>query len=517
MGSDMRQPLASWAGRAVLLIAVVLVFAPEVIRAQEPPVSPPSSPQEQTGPQTGPGQPSTTQATPSAQTTPSETQTPGGAQPIDPFAGSPLLQMFERQPDVPSPIRQLRFAPALAEPTPLNVRLFLTAEEEFTDNADQTKNNRRSEFRTRLVPGIAARADRPWAILNLSYAPEIVFRRNSVGDTEVNQSLSGRAALWPTGPFQLSLADDFTDSHDFSDAQDPGSRRTGKTSFLTNTATVEAAYVLPRLRTALAYTNIINHEQEPTSDTRVAHTVRPNVLYTDPRFSVGGGFAVTRGNENSSVEIPYWGYEGDARYLHVVTPTISAGVSGGYQYQEPDQETDSVRRFSIGRGRAIGRVGVGPDGNLLVEAGADVFARQDESTKVRPGILASYTHRFLAFAITARYEQGYRARFEEVDNSGVTFTRSAGIFLTSSYFRDLTATLGFQYEENKFQDTTLLGAPAGTTDRTYSVTAELRYLLVRWLFLTAGYTGTFRISTQDADEFNENRVRVGVTYQYNLF
>ena len=44
-----------------------------------------------------------------------------------------------------------------------------------------------------------------------------------------------------------------------------------------------------------------------------------------------------------------------------------------------------------------------------------------------------------------------------------------------------------------------------------------RYLLARSLFLTLGYVGTFRFSTQESAEFNENRVRLGVTYEYNPF
>jgi len=195
-----------------------------------------------------------------------------------------------------------------------------------------------------------------------------------------------------------------------------------------------------------------------------------------------------------------------------VTPTISAGLSGHYEFQEPD----FGRNFSIGRGRALGTFAIGRDGTLLAEAGADFFTRENDSTEVEPGILASYTHRFLAFAITAHYEQGYRNSSEDVDDNGVTYTRSAGIFLTSLLFRQLTATVGFRYEENDFQ-TLSVGVTPGTTDRTYSVDVGLRYLLVRSLFLAAGYTGTFRTSTDEGAEFNENRFHLGVTYEYNLF
>jgi len=197
--------------------------------------------------------------------------------------------MFERQPDDPNVIRELRLAPVPEEPSLFAVRLSLTAEEEFTDNAFQTKDNRVSQISTRLTPGISIRADRPWVNASLSYAPSVFIQNNSIGDTEVNQNLSLRAALWPTGRFQFNVADDFINSNDFRDVQNIGTRQTGNNPYLQNTATAEAAYVWPRLRTALAYTNVINQDEQGTvTDTRIAHIVRPNVVYTDTRVTVGG-------------------------------------------------------------------------------------------------------------------------------------------------------------------------------------------------------------------------------------
>jgi hypothetical protein len=423
--------------------------------------------------------------------------------------------MFETQPTAAAPIRQLRFAPAPEEYTPYRVQLFLTVEEEFTDNADQTKDNRRSEFRTRVVPAIFIGVDRPLGRFSLSYAPEVFFPGNSIGDTELNQNLSARAALWPTEPFQLTLSNDFAESNDFRDIEDPGSRSTGGDAFLRNVASAEAAYVLGRLRTAFAYTNIINQEDVGFWDTRISHIMRPSVLYTDPRYSLEGNVVVTRGGENSSVESPYWRYEANGRYLHIITPTISAGFAGGYQYQEPDREPS----FNLGRGRVISTFGVGVDGTAALEAGVDVFGGAVQSeTEVTPSFLASYTHRFLVGAVTARYEQGYRNRSEDLFDEGVTFTRSAGIFLTTAFFRDLVATFGVRYVENEFLDQTGSGPPTGTTERTWAVDVAFRYLLARSLFLNFAYSGTFRTSTDPAgDEFNENLFRVGLRYEYNVF
>ena len=43
------------------------------------------------------------------------------------------------------------------------------------------------------------------------------------------------------------------------------------------------------------------------------------------------------------------------------------------------------------------------------------------------------------------------------------------------------------------------------------------YALARSLFLTLGYTGTIRDSTQSSADYYENRVRLGLRYEYTLF
>jgi hypothetical protein len=217
----------------------------------------------------------------------------------------------------------------------------------------------------------------------------------------------------------LNLAEDFIDSHDSRDVGDPGSRTTGTTKFIQNLASVEAAYLFTNLRTGLAYKNIINQtEATVVTDTRITHIVTPSIAYTDPRYSVGGSLVGARGDEGSTLSSPYWRYGADGRFLYNFTPTIAAGATGYYFYQEPD--TGSY--FTLGRGRATSTLRVGTGGILEAAAGVDVFTLQNDDAKVRPSLLASYTHNFSAFAVTTRYEQGYRNRFEDADNSGVTYT-----------------------------------------------------------------------------------------------
>ena len=506
----MGQRLASWGGIGVLLVALGIVLSPGMAQGQAPPTVP-SSP----GPVESPTAPG---AQPPGQAAPPGTQPPAvsGAPPINPFAGSPLLQMFEPQPSASAPLRQSRFAPAPEPGLPFSVRLFLTAEEEFTDNANQTKENRKSEISTRVTPGLAIGADRSWANFGLSYAPSIFIENNSIGDTELNQSLSARAALWPGQRFQLNIANNFTESNDFRDQQDPGSRLTGSTPFIQNVAIAEAAYVLPRLRTALAYTN--TYYQTDTGngwDTRIDNAGLASVAYTDPRFSLAGSYGLTRGNENSSVEIPYWRNRGDARFGYVISPAISAVLIGSYEYQEPD----SGLHFSTGIGRVGGTFAIGPDGTFELQGGVSTFMTEGQDTEVKPSFLLAYTQRFAAFVVRADFLSGYQNRTSAIDATGATYNRSAGIFVTTSelLFRSLSATAGVRWTEEEFLQTSTFGGPPGTKDRTWDFDVSLGYPLARSLSLVLGYTLTIRDSTQDSADYYENRVRLGLRYEYTLF
>jgi hypothetical protein len=198
-----------------------------------------------------------------------------------------------------------------------------------------------------------------------------------------------------------------------------------------------------------------------------------------------------------------------------VTPAITANVNGSYQFQVPD----AGAHFATGRGLVGGTVALGPDGTLSLLGGVSVYATEGRDTKVRPSGSLAYTQRFAAFVVSARFESGYQNNSSAIDATGVTFTRSAGVFLTTTQllFRQLTATLGVRWVENQFEQTSTFGGPPGTKDRTWDFDVSLGYPLARSLSLGLGYTGTIRTSTQSSADFCENRVRLGLTYQYTLF
>jgi len=408
------------------------------------------------------------------------------------------------------PVRTFRFAPVLEERGPLRVQAFLTVEEEFTDNVNQQKDNRKSEFRTSIAPVLASSFDRPLATLSMVYAPRYFLPGNRPEDAALDHNLTLRSGWSPTAQLRLSVAEDLTKSTDFRDLEDPASRQTGTAGFLRNQATIETAYTPPQGRLALGYTNNLVQNDAPGADNSLTHALRADGELTGPRLTLGGTYTLTRGEFD--IAPPYWEHTGEARLRRPFSPTASGTLSASFTHHDEEGGQD----FIGGRVRIGGTFALGPDGSLDASGGAEVFAPRDASQTVRPSVSIAWTQRFSLFSLSLLYTDGFQLRFQTVDNTGVTASRSVALLLTSLAFRDLTATLGARWTENRFEQTTAAGGSAGTKDRTWDVDALLRYYILRPLSLTLGYTFTIRTSTTPTAEFVENRVRIGLTYQHNI-
>jgi len=424
-----------------------------------------------------------------------------------------------------SPLRPIPFglAPPLEPSKALSLRMFLTTQEEFTDNAYETKNNRKSEYRTYISPGVSLGLDRPQTTMNLSYVPTFFVSDNHVQDNRVDQYLTSRGTWNPAPYIRFGLAEDLIYSSDFQAVQDLGSRRTGTTPYLTNVGSFEAAYLPPQGRLALSYTNVVNQQYVTNPDNSLTQTIRADGELTNPKWTVGTSYWLTRGDFD--ISSPYLENNLEARVRRTLDPTLSGTLYGLFTYHNSDQAT--AVDYILGRGRIGPTWNYSPTGSFEVTGGVDVLSPQNSpsplaiaqtGTQVRPSALVRWADGFTYIGIAATYDQSYQANFTSVVNTGLAFTRTAGLMLTTTgqLFRDLTASLGVNWVENDYQLSTI-NVGSGTKDRTFNIDTEIRYYILRSLSLTLGYNFTIRNSTDPTAGFYENRVRFGLTYQFDRF
>ncbi len=496
---------------------VVLLFPLGAVAQQTPPgaaLAPaPGAPAAPAAPGAAPA-PGTPAAPPALEPSPAPTPIPPGPPTLAPPgpAASPVVPLPERA--VPGatpagPIGPFRFAPPLEAIGPLRVEVFGTVEGEFTDNANQEKRGKDAEFRTSIAPGIAARFDRLNSGGQIVYAPRAFIR--NVEDVTLDHALTLRGRWRPTPFIELSGGDDLIRSDDFRQTDDPSTRRTGGDTFLLNRASLESAYLRQPWRAGLSYSHTLVLNDAEDADDSQTHVIRPDLSLETERWGAGVGYALSRGE--FGVSSSYWEHSGDARFSRRLTPALTGLVTGLFTTHQAD-EADEVD-FIIGRTRLGVTWILNPESTLEAQAGVDFFDPDTDSLSVHPSGSVGYTQRFPWLALSLRYEEGIQERFQEVDNTGVARTRAASILLSTVSFQRLTATAALRWAENRFELTTPV-VVADTRDRTWDIELGARYQLLRPLFVSAGYVLTVRTSTDEESEFVENRVRVSVTYAFNL-
>jgi hypothetical protein len=260
----------------------------------------------------------------------------------------------------------------------------------------------------------------------------------------------------------------------------------------------------------------------PLSDDSLTHIGRVDGDLTGPSVTLGASYWLTRGD--FEVSSPYWENNGEVRVRWPLLPILNGTFSGLFTHHDADRALSPD--YITGRSRLGVAWSYGPTGSVEASAGVDVFSPQnpstlvaeDAGTKTRPSVSVRWTHGFRLFTLSAAYDQTYQANFTSIENTGLSFARTAGVTLatTGALFRDLTATLAFNWVSNEFQQTTIR-VREGTKDQTWNVEAGIRYYILRPLSLTLGYVLTLRDSTDPTAGFVENRVRIGLTYQHDIF
>jgi hypothetical protein len=420
-----------------------------------------------------------------------------------------------------APIRPLQFAPLPDGTSPLQLRATFSVQEEYTDNANETKTDKVGMFRTSLIPGLSGHAEGSRSTLDLAYAPRILFQNaisnqsaNTASDNTVQQYLTLRAGLAPTPQFQFNAAEDFTYSSDFRTAGSLGTTRTGQNPYTLNQASLEGAYVPVWGRIGLGYTNVLVRDSVADANNSLTHNIRMSSEINNPSYSLGGAYTLSRGLYTLASS-NYWANSGEVNAKRPLTPTLSATLSGQFTDHEMDQPLN--QNYQTGRGMVGGVWAYSPEGSISAQAGVIFYSPQSGSTIVRPGVVALWTQRLTYVALTASLEQSFQQDFQSVDNTGVSLVRMASVYLTTLTLSKLKATIGGRWYWQDFQQTTVNGGPLGTKQNTWDLQARLEYILARPLFLSLDYTYTIRSSSIPTAAFVENRVSLGLSYRYDVF
>ena len=448
-----------------------------------------------------------------------------GQAPIVPPSSAAGAQIII-EPRTPPPAT-IPSAPEIIVPVPplperptktFDVRSSLGISEEYSDNFERNNEDKVSNFRSAVTPGLLVLFDRGFLTGRAGYTPT-VFYDTAVDEVGVNHAFIGQIAWQATPRLRLTASDAFahTDEPVRADRLD---LRRGRETFTTNLFTFTSDYVVEPYTLKGHYRHSYFSSED---DTTISHTpgvtasvslARINTLtlgyqYLASETNVDGTPTVANApTEDSSLT----GHEVTGTFSREVSRLLTAGVTAAFAVRDQDSSTDTTefRRKSVSLftnyvlpEKLVVRASIGVaqlDGEL---SGDDILLTTNSD-------LSYYLGRAV-FGL--RLERGFSETFEQGQNFGVVETSAVSGSVGYRFTPLLSALVSGAYRENKFTGEGG-GGQAGQDDETITATASLTYQIFRWLSATLNYTYTDTKSSDALASYVENRVRLALTASF---
>jgi hypothetical protein len=406
---------------------------------------------------------------------------------------------------IPFPLPPLQAV--AARPGPLfELHPFVTLSEEYTDNFRLTADDKEENFRTSLAPGLTlvVRGARTTAVLSGSVA----VSHDTITDevrAVLTGVLGGELAYEVTPRLRLRLSDFFTRSDEPTLSDRLGLRRE-RSTFLTNTLTASADWLIGRVATREYYRWTTFFDSENTQTHALGASASTLIL---PRTTLSAGYEHLR-TDTDTAQGDLVGHEFTASVGRSIGNFASAGVSGSYAIRSSADGTGStVNDFTRWSAAVFGSYGL--PGRWSLSASLGYAQVEPDRGRTFSGITSTATlSYFFARAVASlTYEQGFSETFATGENFGVVETRGLTASLSAPLTVAITGIAQAFYRENEF--TGVGGGPANTTEQTWGGSLGFSVQLLRWLNMGLDYTHRRISASARGGEISENLARLSLT------
>lgn len=382
---------------------------------------------------------------------------------------------------------------------------------EYSDNFFQTTSRSEENFRSILGPGFTLLMNGARTFGSLSTTVDLVHDTapNSGDDIKVHPSLTGFIRYQLTPRLALSLSDTFVRDDSAQTADQFGIRR-GRQTFIANTASLAADWLLDQVATQAYYRNVlffnesegqtggvvaedqgdtITHILGVNASTRIAVDYLVRAGYEFSRTDSTGGSAGGAATRNDSTS--HTVFASAARQFGLYA---SAGIMSSAQFQS--DESTRIYNASL-----FGTYGL-PTG-LSVSARVGYSILQNDTSDNEGGIAAelSASYRFARAVISAGVFQDFRQTGQQGQNFGTVESRSYFASFLYQWTPFINTTLNATYTEN--EPTGTGNTDTGRTQTALTYGASLNYQILRWLTASLRYTYTKQTGN---DVFNQTAV-----------
>ena len=369
--------------------------------------------------------------------------------------------------------------------------------EEYTDNYNQTQNNKDDEFSTIYAAGFSFGVIGKNASMFLDYNPGYTDHR----EYDENDSWSHEASF--TGQMQMSEHTIFTLSDSFVRSLDRSVRTNSWEEHDTNTATAAISHEFgERDSIGVDYTYAFDHYDNSNADEYESHNPSASLSYW---FTPQYGFDLNAAYEKTTFDVSTdepetW--SGDLRLLKSITRHFDIYISYAHTYTDQDSGDHTIYHPSIGFDwQPTEDSGISIGAGVLLRRWDDQSSEDSENFFTDFDIFKNFNFsRRGTFSLTG--SSGYEETSGDAASLGFTISYEAGCLLSYELTKRLTAELDATYAISQYDDPVI---GSDRQDNTLGLGAALSWSPLQWLSFNLSYSFIdFDTNDTAREDYQEN-------------
>lgn len=375
---------------------------------------------------------------------------------------------------------------------------------EYTDNVRLAPDNTESDTITTVTPGITLDLSGRPAGLTLSYDPSYVNYADGTYEDYWRHLATGSGWWQPVKGIRFTVADTFLKTEDPISDDDLTVRRT-RNPYTRNTATARMDHQFGDDNRAYLdglYTYLENEDPGIEDSERFGGSA--GVAYW---FNVRWGLDLDgeyyRGEYEESED--FSDLVGRLRLNHRFNPHFTGYVGYAQTFHDYDDDSDDYQIYdgSIGFDYAISKT---MDWGMSVH----YFVRDfdDSKDQSETPVNINLSKQFQRGSLSLDGEGGYNYTTTSAENLGYYIYYQGGLSADYTFTRRLSGDVNALYAYRDYQDTL-----PEREDDVFRAGCGLSFQLLKWLSLRAGYLYRTVDSTDDVNDYAENRVSLLLTAQ----
>ena len=367
--------------------------------------------------------------------------------------------------------------------------------EEYTDNFNQSKNNKDDEFSTRYQVGLSFGVVDKQNSFFIAYNPNYIDYMDKNENDSLNHSVSLDAVLQTSQNTILSFSDSF----------DKSLSRTVRTNSFeqhdTNTGTAAFRYQFGKNNFFnLSYTYAFDNYDTPNIDEFETHRPSAYMMYWfTPKF----GLDLNASYSKTAYEISFNDLEtlqGDLRFIKKINPHLDAYVKYAHTFTEQTLGDYVIYNPSIGFDwTPTEDSGVSMGAGVLIQKWDNQNSEDSEDLFFELDVYKNFDFsRKGSLSITG--SSGYESISEDAASLGFNIYYDAGFLWSYRLTRQVTAEVDGSYRIDQYDQQGI-----DRQDNTLGVGAGLVWSPLQWLTLNLSYSFTdFNTDAAIREDYQEN-------------